>query len=348
MSAKRFVIGGGPETHGPDAFEAFRSLVANLYAATLPAPSPIDDFRFGLTSVQLVSATLWETSATALRLERGREGAPGRNGDVVVCLLLEGDLRFTTRDQAVRMRGGDIVILDHAHPVTLSSTGFRTLALRTKRDRVPTVLREGSAHGTVLPHVGAAAQLVGGQLLQLFRLVDALDLLTAEAAVDALLTVVAGALTATRSQEVSDNDNELSEDRKRKALAFIDASLDDPALTPQHVAQHLGYSRSTIYRLFSDEDGLRGVIMRRRLDASLGELLGAHPRKPLREIAQACGFQSEAHFSRSFRARFGLPPKRFSEAAARQDRSWFELQAGRAGLNPVDLDLRPSPTTRCA
>jgi AraC-like DNA-binding protein len=88
---------------------------------------------------------------------------------------------------------------------------------------------------------------------------------------------------------------------------YLDQHLASPALKPEAVAADLGLSRSTLYRLFAGEGGVRRQILMRRLDRCFTALL--EPRMQataIGDIAFMQGFNSEAHFSRAFRQRFGI------------------------------------------
>ena len=77
------------------------------------------------------------------------------------------------------------------------------------------------------------------------------------------------------------------------------------------VANALGCSRATLYRAFSPIGGVAALIRSERLRACLADM--AAPRKSgppltLGEIAMRRGFESDAQFSRAFKAEFGLTP----------------------------------------
>jgi AraC-like DNA-binding protein len=50
------------------------------------------------------------------------------------------------------------------------------------------------------------------------------------------------------------------------------------------------------------------LIWKRRLDHAVRLLSDPAERRPVSQIAEACGFSSDAHFSRSFRRVFGMAP----------------------------------------
>jgi AraC-like DNA-binding protein len=94
--------------------------------------------------------------------------------------------------------------------------------------------------------------------------------------------------------------------------------LGDPALSVCEIARSLNCSRRHLYNAFSEEpEGVAGFILQRRLEACHRELADAAP--PLRsitEIAMARGFNNLAHFSRVFRARYGMSPSEYRASKA--------------------------------
>ena len=100
------------------------------------------------------------------------------------------------------------------------------------------------------------------------------------------------------------------EDAARDAVrAFIVHNLDDPGLGPARLCRRFGLSRTRLYRLFEPFGGVAGYIREQRLDRAFRELaerdLG---QRRLVEVALECGFDSQSHFCRLFRQRFGMTP----------------------------------------
>lgn len=100
-------------------------------------------------------------------------------------------------------------------------------------------------------------------------------------------------------------------------LNDIDAHLNDADLSVNNLIAHFNLSRSALYRLFETEGGIAEAIRERRLRFAYRLLLkhsSQTGRQPLiRDLALGLGFSSEAHFSRVFKARFGLTPRAVRE-----------------------------------
>jgi AraC-like DNA-binding protein len=92
-------------------------------------------------------------------------------------------------------------------------------------------------------------------------------------------------------------------------LALTEAAIRDnlasPDLSPEWLAQKLDISRATLYRVLADRGGIMKHVQERRLLAVQAALSDPLETRRLSKLAADLGFSSEAHFSRSFRARFG-------------------------------------------
>lgn len=96
--------------------------------------------------------------------------------------------------------------------------------------------------------------------------------------------------------------------RLRLLDEFIDAGLDGP-LSVQAMAAMLGLSEGYFIRAFKDATGKspHSYLIDRRL-VRARDLL-RNPAERLADIAQACGFASQAHMATAFRQRLGVSPR---------------------------------------
>ncbi|MDK1347680.1 helix-turn-helix domain-containing protein [Streptomyces sp. 378] len=99
--------------------------------------------------------------------------------------------------------------------------------------------------------------------------------------------------------------------------AFIDARLADPALSAEAVAAAHHISVRHLQRLFQAEGTtVSEWIRRRRLEACRRELGRPRRTRPaVAAVAQRWGFVSPAHFSRAFRAFYGMSPREWQNLA---------------------------------
>jgi AraC-like DNA-binding protein len=103
-----------------------------------------------------------------------------------------------------------------------------------------------------------------------------------------------------------------------RILDFIGHHLSDQELGVEYIAAANHISVRQLHKLFSDEDRTVGAWIRsRRLDACRRDLADPLLRgMPVHAIAARWGFPSAAHFSRVFRAHYGMTPQEYREAGA--------------------------------
>lgn len=103
----------------------------------------------------------------------------------------------------------------------------------------------------------------------------------------------------TRQKQADENILALAEAAIRDNLALAE-------LSPDWLALKLETSRASLYRLFANRGGIMRYVQERRLLAVQAALSDPLENRRLSRLSSDLGFSSEAHFSRSFRARFGV------------------------------------------
>jgi AraC-like DNA-binding protein len=97
---------------------------------------------------------------------------------------------------------------------------------------------------------------------------------------------------------------------------YIEDHLADPDLSPRIVADHHRISTRYLNMLFADADSSASRwIWQRRLEHCERDLLDPrYTGRTISEIAYSWGFNDLTHFSRSFKARYGISPRDYREA----------------------------------
>lgn len=94
--------------------------------------------------------------------------------------------------------------------------------------------------------------------------------------------------------------------RMGRILQYMIQNIDQPGLSAQDAAAVLKCSPRTIYKTCADDGTtFNNMLMEVRLLTAQHQLLRSDDR--VSQIAYAVGFSSLSHFSRQFRARFGVP-----------------------------------------
>jgi transcriptional regulator GlxA family with amidase domain len=89
--------------------------------------------------------------------------------------------------------------------------------------------------------------------------------------------------------------------------------IGDPGLNVEGIAAELNMSASTLVRAMK-ANGLSAMryAWSLRLEHA-AQLLAGASHGTIQEIVYQCGFINAAHFSRAFRARYGMTPREYAE-----------------------------------
>jgi AraC-like DNA-binding protein len=102
-----------------------------------------------------------------------------------------------------------------------------------------------------------------------------------------------------------------------RATVFIDRNLENPELKPLDIANALGMSLRGLHLLFAEQNHtVAGWIRSRRLEYCRAELAKSRAGQTVMEVAFRWGFNDAAHFSRTFKAYYGLSPRSFQQKRA--------------------------------
>lgn len=239
-------------------------------------------------------------------VERTRHHIDANPADAVVLYFtLEGEAFFYHEDGCRILQPGQAVMYDADRPFMRGfSQGLKELALKVPRQvyaavagssapQMPQVFDFRSSDGPG-SHGHALARLMDSALRS--RGADAAR--TEATAVDLLTALVGGTGAAGPAAHFA------------AAGAFIERRLRDQNLSATRIAEGIGISERQLSRVFSAEGtSVAGFILKRRLDLA-GSILTSRRggRMSIGQIAQECGFSSQAYFARTFKERFGATP----------------------------------------
>ncbi|MFE4831932.1 helix-turn-helix domain-containing protein [Streptomyces sp. NPDC056672] len=235
---------------------------------------------------------------------------------VVVKLLARGVARLEQDGREALLGPGDIFVYDRARPFRLHfPQSFRTKSLVLPRD----VLGLGEPDVTRITASPLRPDTPLGGLLSPFLagLVDGAGTypphtgeLMARNIIDLLGVLADERLGRTSADTPCGNQALLL-----RIQAFIERHLADPDLTPQAIARAHRISLRHLHRLFEGEDVTVGRwVQRRRLEACGRDLVRPANSSTIAAVAHRWGFTSAAHFSRVFRAAYGMSPREWREA----------------------------------
>jgi AraC-like DNA-binding protein len=221
-------------------------------------------------------------------------------------VTLGGSWRGDARGRRLDVAGDTVFVLDMARPMTAEAREMNTVQLVVPRDLLDAVVPSRDLHGVTLR--GAAAGLLHDHVGALMRRPPDLTEQDAPGVMRATLAMLAAA-----ARPSSDNIAAAAPVVETVLLArvrrHIECYLHDPALAPDAIGQTLGVSRSRLYALFERFGGVSAYIQGRRLARIHAILAAGNDPRQLFAIAQSCGFTNPGHFSRAFRAAYGVSPR---------------------------------------
>ncbi|MBN9507000.1 MAG: helix-turn-helix domain-containing protein [Altererythrobacter sp.] len=117
----------------------------------------------------------------------------------------------------------------------------------------------------------------------------------------------------TLCSDTQDSFPDLREERRRAVLEFIDDRLAESGLDVGQIAHEFGCSSRTIHKLFEGEAHTVGrAIWERRLERCRHDMIDPSlASRSITQIAHHWGFSDSQHFSRAFKARFGITPREY-------------------------------------
>lgn len=225
-----------------------------------------------------------------------------------------GAVSFGGSERALRV--GDLVVMDSSRPyrgdVRSVPGGWSHMTMQCPRGLLP--LPEKTVQRLLAVPISGRHGMGGVFTRWLADLNTRADEFTpadvptlASVTLDLLASVIARSLEAEEA---------LSPETRRIALwarinAFVERHLADPAMTPQAIADAHHISLRHLQQLLAENGTSPAAWIRhRRLERCRLDL--ADPRlhaRPIQAIATRWGFPDPAHFSRLFRAAYGMPPR---------------------------------------
>lgn len=268
--------------------------------------------------------------AGALRVAELSASRPGgarrtarhvRAADLDLCKIdvLAGGRGIIEQDgRQADLRAGDLTLVDLSRPARWTMAPVRNVAVVFPRALLP-IPPDDVAKLTAVPIRGdtGTGALVSSCTRQLVRHLDDLDDEGGVGLGAAVLDLLAVALTARLRDGAA-----VPWDTRQRALlrsvhTFVEERLGDPSLTPAGIAAAHYVSLRYLYKLFETQGhGVADWIRRRRIERCRRDLLDpAHRHLPVSAVAARWGLPNPAHFSRLFRATYGLPPAEYRDQA---------------------------------
>lgn len=224
-------------------------------------------------------------------------------------LLLEGDGLIVQEGRETALRTGDMAIYDTDRPYSLVFGDFvrmGTVMFPKELIELPAeAVRELTAR-RLAGDTGIGA-MVKPYLTQLVQQSEGLDHHLSRRLARTAVDLVGTLLEEHAAQRPSAGGHEAI---MRRVLDYIEDHLSSPDLCPAEIASAHFISVRHLHALFNAHGtSVSTTIRTRRLERTYDELVNpAYADSSVTTIALANGFVEPAHFSRTFRAQYGMPP----------------------------------------
>jgi AraC-like DNA-binding protein len=284
--------------------ELWRDIVAVTHDSVPlePGPAHSDYNIWNLGRMAVSSGSYWAQTFTR-SLEAIRRDQIDHIG-----LFVQGRGSRYSRigDTELHLTQYDIQITDFAQTETSFATSGSSGTLYIHRDLaeefLPTI---ASFHGQILRD--STANVVAHHILNLGTHLPTMPESTIPHITQATIELALACIQSLQSGSW-DMSKPVTLAMRRRVENYIETQLGRPDLTPASIAQACDLSRSSLYRLFDQHDGIMAYVKRRRLHRIRAILRANDDPRSLAGICQDHGFQSSAHFSREFRREFGYSP----------------------------------------
>ena len=301
---------------GPNRIEAWAAAMRSTgFHAAVDARDP--DFYGSIASRSSPRGIVFSrVSSSAQRISF--DGANG-GGVLVICLHLDGSARL---DDTGDLSANDVVFAPASSAFALAfSTPFRqlivripvdALVLRVKAVSIPVAVRIQGRSG-----LGYLFSRFLANVSETIETLESEDLRPVEHALSEFLVSVlaqqsANAVLAAGTRTQSSTLHRICE--------RVEGRLTDPNLTLADISRDEGVSVRYLQKLFENAgESFTHYLRQRRLERCRSDLSNpVHSGLSISDVCFKWGFNDAAHFSRSFRDRFGTSPRAFrNESASR-------------------------------
>ena len=246
---------------------------------------------------------------------RSRAQVANSNDEYCFLILqLAGKSRLEQGARDILLMPGDMTLIDSGMPSKFDYDGpFRQLSFH-----LPRKVLEARLHTRRLPYASliSGSQGMGavtsGFMKSMYDQALLLRPDQAETIRDALLEMVTSCVGQCSGMGNAGTASPKGQ-QLRQLQQYIDARLADPNLSPGGIAKSYGISTRHLHRLFELSGMSVGEWMRnKRLERARDDL--ANPKfadHSVIQIAFNWGFNDASHFSRTFKAAFGMTPRQY-------------------------------------
>jgi len=232
--------------------------------------------------------------------------------DFLISFQLENKCTVRQYGREALLTPGSFALYDSTAPYSLSfEEDFHQFVVQMPRDVLARHLIEPEKYAAI--SVDASNGL--GSVLKdfIFSLANELsssEVKPSDVLSENLVSLIALSFSSSVVQSGLTESDCVKEALVRRIRQFVESNLFDPTLNNNKVAESQGISLRYLHKLFQDkEESIHEMILNKRL-AAAHKLLSANAeaRPTIESIAYHVGFSGASHFSRAFKAHYGVCP----------------------------------------
>jgi AraC-like DNA-binding protein len=304
--------------HSRDAFDCWHEVLCKKIIGHDCIPESRGTFQGELKTGAIADICLFLHQTSPMHCRRTLRHLDQTNADELFVVRQEAGRHLIEQGgHEVRLEAGDITLMDPRRPSANHLGGSRSLLLKVPRREVEARVGKTQQMMAVSIKPSEPVHALTSAFLEMLRShTDKLEPVTANIVRNQALDLIAVSLAKTMDREVP----RVSSARALVLVnvrAAIEVRLTDPALDSTSIAAAAGVSVRYANAVLADVGtSIMHLVRTRRLERCRRALQDpAQAARTISEIAYSWGFSDMTHFSRSFRAAFGLLPGEYRTLA---------------------------------
>ena len=232
--------------------------------------------------------------------------------DFLISFQLENNCTVRQYGREALLTPGSFALYDSMAPYSLSfEEDFHQFVVQMPRDVLARHLIEPEKYAAISVNAGnGLGSVLKDFIFSLASELSSSEVAPSEVLSENLVSLIALSFSSTIVQSGLTESDCVKDALVRRIKQFVENNLFDPTLNNNKVAESQGISIRYLHKLFQDkEESIHEMILSRRLAAAHELLVADNATRPtIESIAYHVGFSGASHFSRAFKAHYGVCP----------------------------------------